>query len=76
MTSYQARIGDIVQDTATSRIGKVMGFQGPYVQLRPIGGGQEWDADPEALEPVPVGAALSESVAAANARSRGEQPWR
>ena len=26
-----------------------MGHEGPYVQLRPYGGGREWDADPGAV---------------------------
>ncbi|MBG0855023.1 hypothetical protein I2W78_25055 [Streptomyces spinoverrucosus] len=74
MTAYEPRVGETVEDTGTRKTGKVMGFQGPYVQLRPIGGGLEWDAGPENLKPVPAGDALSEGVAAANARSRGELP--
>ncbi|MBG0852935.1 hypothetical protein I2W78_14045 [Streptomyces spinoverrucosus] len=74
MTTYEPLIGDTVEDTGARKIGKVMGIQGPYVQLRPPGGGREWDARPENLRPVPVGEALSEGVAAANARSRGELP--
>ncbi|WP_230885551.1 hypothetical protein [Streptomyces spinoverrucosus] len=68
------KLHETVEDTGNRRIGKVMGFQGPYVQLRPVGGGREWDASPENLKPVPAGDALSEGVAAANARSRGELP--
>ncbi|MFE6283651.1 hypothetical protein [Streptomyces sp. NPDC057877] len=71
-TDYEPRIGDTVQDRAVGKTGKVMGFLRPYVQLRPIGGGVEWDARPEDLTPVPVAQALSEGVSAANARSRGE----
>ncbi|MBX9392830.1 hypothetical protein K4749_04315 [Streptomyces sp. TRM72054] len=52
----------------------MMGFEGPYVQLRPVGGGREWDAKPENLKPVTVSEGLSAAVAAANARSRGELP--
>ncbi|WP_409062953.1 hypothetical protein [Streptomyces sp. SYP-A7185] len=29
------------------RLGRVMGHEGPYLQLRPPGGGREWDADPD-----------------------------
>jgi hypothetical protein len=50
-----------------------MGFVGPYVQLRPVGGGREWDALLEGLGPVPRSEALSDSVARSNARSRGER---
>jgi hypothetical protein len=38
-------------DTRTDRVGKVMGAEGPYVQLRPPAGGVEWDVPPEALRP-------------------------
>ncbi|MEU0214328.1 hypothetical protein ABZ281_04115 [Streptomyces sp. NPDC006265] len=34
-------------DTARDKIGYVMGHEGPYLQLRPPGGGVEWDADPK-----------------------------
>ena len=71
-STYKPRTGDTVRDTARNKIGKVMGAEGPYVQLRPIHGGIEWDAQPENLKPVSVAEALGPAVAAANARSRGE----
>lgn len=71
-TRYQPNVGDTVEDTGRRRIGKVMGSDGPYVQLRPIGGGREWDAEPSKLRPLTKGEALSAGVAEANARSRGE----
>lgn len=72
MTAYQPRLGDTVEDTSTGKFGKVMGNDGPYVQLRPIGGGLEWDAQPDDLQPATDAQALSSAVATANARSRGE----
>lgn len=45
MKSEWAR-GALVVDTGTGRTGRVMGSVGPYLQLRPPGGGREWDADP------------------------------
>ncbi|MGI5531505.1 hypothetical protein ACQEVX_30250 [Streptomyces syringium] len=36
-------------DTQRGRVGEVMGNEGPRVQLRPPGGGREWDVDPAAL---------------------------
>ncbi|WP_089107523.1 hypothetical protein [Streptomyces hyaluromycini] len=33
-------------DTGRDQLGYVMGREGPYVQLRPVAGGREWDADP------------------------------
>ncbi|MDX2657880.1 hypothetical protein PV736_02170 [Streptomyces scabiei] len=68
------RLGAVVEDVKVKKVGKVMGFVGPYVQLRPVGGGVEWDARPERLRPVTVAEALSAGAAAANARSRGELP--
>jgi hypothetical protein len=42
-------VGSYVVDTRTGRAGVVMGHEGPYVQLRPYGGGREWDAAPDAV---------------------------
>lgn len=69
---YEPTVGDTVEDTSSRRVGKVMDFVGPLVQLRPIGGGLEWDADPGKLRPLAPYEALSAGVAVANARSRGE----
>ncbi len=38
--------GTLVMDTGRDQLGYVMGREGPYVQLRPVAGGREWDADP------------------------------
>lgn len=43
------QVGALVVDTATNKIGYVMGREGPYVQIRPPGGGREWDADPDRI---------------------------
>ncbi|TQE35487.1 hypothetical protein [Streptomyces ipomoeae] len=74
MTVHKLKPGDTVEDTESKRVGKVMGFEGPYVQLRPVGGGREWDAKPGKLRLLTLAEALSAGVAAANARSRGERP--
>ncbi len=42
-------VGSYVVDTRTGKVGVVMGHEGPYVQLRPYGGGREWDAAPDAV---------------------------
>jgi hypothetical protein len=73
MTAHKPVIGDTVEDTALHRVGKVMGHVGPYVQLRPLGGGREWDARPDNLRRLTLTEALSAGVAEANARSRGEK---
>lgn len=74
MTTLKPKVGAIVEDTVRHKIGKVMGHVGPYVQLRPIGGGREWDAEPGTLRALTIAEALSAGVAVANARSRGERP--
>lgn len=74
MTAYKPRLHNTVKDTRAQKLGKVMGFEGGYVQLRPLEGGVEWDARPENLEPASPAEVLSAGVAVANARSRGELP--
>ncbi|MGW1914885.1 hypothetical protein ACWCQS_30210 [Streptomyces sp. NPDC002076] len=67
-------VGSHAVDTRTGRIGVVMGHVGPYVQLRPYGGGREWDVDPAAVRPATLAERLSAATAYANARSRGQVP--
>ncbi|MFG3512078.1 hypothetical protein [Streptomyces bobili] len=63
-------VGEAVHDSARDRVGRVMGHVGPYVQLRPLAGGREWDADPGHLRRLTPAELLSALVAQANARSR------
>ncbi|MGW7606883.1 hypothetical protein ACWGKW_06290 [Streptomyces sp. NPDC054766] len=65
-------IGSYAVDTRTGRLGTVMGSEGPYVQLRPLGGGREWDCVPEAVRQATTAERLSAATAYVNARSRGE----
>lgn len=74
MTAYEPNRGDIVEDTGHNRVGQVMAFEDGCVQLRPVGGGREWDAKPGDLRPASPAEGLSAKVAVANARSRGELP--
>jgi hypothetical protein len=71
MSEFTPEVGDLVFDEATRQVGRVMGHEGPYRQLRPVGGGREWDA-PGPLRPPTDAERLSAGVAMANARSRGE----
>ncbi|UXY32571.1 hypothetical protein [Streptomyces sp. HUAS TT20] len=61
-------------DTHTGRLGIVMGHEGPYVQLRPYGGGLEWDARPEAVRRATPAERLSAATAHADARQPGRGP--
>ncbi|MEU1228376.1 hypothetical protein [Streptomyces sp. NPDC005828] len=63
-------VGATVLDTTSNRVGRVMGAEGPYLQLRPLAGGREWDAVPADLHPLTGAELLSTLVAEANARSR------
>ncbi|OEV06193.1 hypothetical protein AN219_35380, partial [Streptomyces nanshensis] len=38
--------GTVVMDEACGRVGEVMDREGGRLQLRPVRGGREWDADP------------------------------
>ncbi|MEU6084366.1 hypothetical protein [Streptomyces sp. NPDC047108] len=63
-------VGVPVRDTERDRVGVVMGREGPYLQLRPLGGGREWDAEPGRVRLISQAELLSARVAEANARSR------
>ena len=65
-------IGTYAVDVRTGRIGEVMGSVGGRVQLRPLGGGREWDCPPEELGEVAPEEVLREKVRRLNrdARSR------
>ncbi|MEU8586947.1 hypothetical protein AB0C59_08065 [Streptomyces sp. NPDC048664] len=67
-------IGSYAIDVRTGRVGVVMGHEGPYVQLRPYGGGREWDVEPDAVRAATPAERLRAATAYANARSRGEVP--
>ncbi|MEU1780961.1 MULTISPECIES: hypothetical protein [Streptomyces] len=45
-------IGQVVNDSDTGRIGKVMDKVGPRYQLRRLDGGREWEAKGDSLEVV------------------------
>ncbi|WP_323136661.1 hypothetical protein OG709_28150 [Streptomyces sp. NBC_01267] len=62
-------VGDTVHDPVRGRVGVVMGRVGPYLQLRPLGGGREWDADPDRVRTLSPAELLSARVALTNARS-------
>ncbi|MPY61748.1 hypothetical protein FNH08_32765 [Streptomyces spongiae] len=47
-----------------------MGHEGPYLQLRPLSGGREWDAAPDHVRPLTPEELLRARLAETNARSR------
>ncbi|KUH37513.1 hypothetical protein ATE80_18025 [Streptomyces kanasensis] len=46
-------VGAYAVDTRDGRVGQVMGHVGGYVQLRPPGGGREWDCPPDTAAAAP-----------------------
>ncbi|MEV3949238.1 hypothetical protein AB0K57_16515 [Streptomyces halstedii] len=54
--------GTFAVDGRDGRVGRVMRRVGPYVQLRPPGGGAEWECPWESVRPAPPGIALRARV--------------
>ncbi|MCD9878248.1 hypothetical protein AB0G54_07720 [Streptomyces yokosukanensis] len=63
-------VGTVVVDTRSDQLGEVMGAEGPYVQLRPLGGGIEWDVPPRALREATTSDELRAKVREVNASRR------
>jgi hypothetical protein len=73
MTSNQQTrqgIGELAKDSARRHIGIVMGEVGGRVQIRPIGGGTEWDAMPGNVVAPSSREELSARLAIKNGNSR------
>lgn len=56
-------------DPAMRKLGEYQEKAGPYVLLRPVGGGREWEADPAQIRPASPSERLSAGVKAANERA-------
>ncbi|MEU2156508.1 MULTISPECIES: hypothetical protein [unclassified Streptomyces] len=69
-SSPRPRRGDFAVDSRDGRIGRVMDADGPYVQLRPPGGGREWDCPPESLRSATPGEMLRARVREVNREGR------
>ncbi|GGT17856.1 MULTISPECIES: hypothetical protein [Streptomyces] len=65
-------IGTYLVDTRTGRVGRFMGEAGPWLSLRPVGGGREWECSPDHVRPATAAERISATTAYVNARSRGE----
>lgn len=59
-------------DPVTHKVGEYQGKAGPYVMLRPVGGGCEWEADPARIRSASPAERLSAGVKAANVRAERE----
>lgn len=63
-------VGAHVVDVRDGRVGEVMGHVGGRLQLRPVGGGREWDCPPESVGDVPPERLLRERVRHVNREGR------
>ncbi|MFD0369437.1 hypothetical protein [Streptomyces sp. NPDC127114] len=61
--------GDYLFDLAARKVGEYRGQAGPYAMLRPVGGGREWQADPERLRPATRDERITAGVRAVNERA-------
>ncbi|MFF3322163.1 hypothetical protein [Streptomyces sp. NPDC002889] len=64
------KAGAYAVDRRDGRVGQVMGHVGTYIQLRPPGGGLEWDCPADALAPAGPGEVLRAKVRAINTERR------
>ncbi|MFF1420783.1 hypothetical protein [Streptomyces sp. NPDC058280] len=67
---YVPELGSYAVDSRDGRVGRVMGFEGTYVQLRPPGGGVEWDCPPECVRQATPGEVLRARVKELNRERR------
>ncbi|QEU93560.1 hypothetical protein CP970_23985 [Streptomyces kanamyceticus] len=58
--------GTYAVDYRDGSVGQVMGCEGGLVQLRPVGGGREWDCPPGSVGEAPTEDVLREKVREAN----------
>jgi hypothetical protein len=61
--------GTLVYDPKAGKVGEYRGKAGPHAMLRPVGGGREWEADPDLIRPATAEERLSAAVKVANTRS-------
>ncbi|MFJ3694621.1 hypothetical protein ACIPW9_10970 [Streptomyces sp. NPDC090052] len=61
---------EYVIDSRSGRVGQVMAREGGSVQLRPPGGGREWDCPPDAVDPALPREVLRARVAELNRAGR------
>ncbi|MET9549594.1 hypothetical protein ABZY36_30445 [Streptomyces sp. NPDC006627] len=64
--------GTYAVDFRDGSVGQVMGCEGGLVQLRPLGGGREWDCPPGSVGDAPAEDVLRAKVRELNRRA---QAW-
>jgi len=66
--------GSALYDEELAKVGEYQGKAGPYLLLRPLGGGREWEAAPSAVRPATPAEQLSAKVRAANDQTVRNRP--
>ncbi|MEU5796878.1 hypothetical protein ABZ800_25625 [Streptomyces sp. NPDC047813] len=61
-----------MMDTSRGRVGEFCGVVSPHWALRPVGGGKEWEGDPELVREASRDERMHALASGDNARSRGE----
>ncbi|MFF4568847.1 hypothetical protein [Streptomyces sp. NPDC001410] len=61
-------VGELVYDTKRDRVGEVVDYQAGRALLRPLGGGIEWEADPDELRSADANERLRARVTEMNTR--------
>ena len=67
-------VGSILYDGELGRVGEYRAKAGPYLLLRPLGGGREWEAAPGDVRPATPAEQLSAKVRAANDQTVRNRP--
>ncbi|QNP71350.1 hypothetical protein IAG44_19200 [Streptomyces roseirectus] len=66
--------GTLLYDPTTDKVGEFQARSGKYAMLRPVGGGIEWQADPDTLRPPTDSERIGAGVKAANAQATRKYP--
>lgn len=66
--------GAVLYDVELEKVGEYRAKAGPYLLLRPLGGGREWEAAPSAVRPATPAEQLSAKVRAANDQTVRNRP--
>ncbi|GAQ52363.1 hypothetical protein [Streptomyces acidiscabies] len=66
--------GTLLYDPTTDKVGEFQARSGKYAMLRPVGGGIEWQADPDSLRPPTDSERIGAGVKAANVQAARKYP--
>lgn len=67
--------GSVMRDVKADLVGVVAGAADGKIQLRPLGGGREWDVDPPDIRPLSPREELKARLAVENERAIHGRHW-